>query len=142
MGSLKDALLKAGLSSTKNENHRDSAKGRERKQSEKHQHARNFCEQCNSTQPDVERYKHRNPTTDAEWICVACADRLMIHDQFRVTQQSDFSKRKMFRREYGETLDLSGPMKQEKRPFQKRVDGNKSGKRPPRKKNGPVNGNR
>ncbi|GAB4018303.1 MAG: hypothetical protein Fur0010_19460 [Bdellovibrio sp.] len=105
--SLKDALMKVGLRSTKTENERLSKKGREVKLSERHQETRNYCENCNAVQPDVERYKHRSPFTDAEWICSACADKLELHDKFRVTQQSEFAKNGRFRREYGPTLDLS-----------------------------------
>lgn len=105
--SLKDQLMQAGFRSNKMENHRESAKGRERKQAEKHQTTRNFCEHCNLIHPDVERYKHRMPTTEAEWICLGCADKLMIDDKFRVTQQSDVSKKNMFKRFFGATKDFS-----------------------------------
>lgn len=105
--SLKDQLMQAGFRSNKMENHRESAKGRERNQAEKHQTTRNFCEHCNLIHPDVERYKHRMPTTEAEWICLGCADKLMIDDKFRVTQQSDVSKKNMFRRFFGATKDFS-----------------------------------
>lgn len=105
--SLKDQLMQAGFRSNKMENHRESAKGRERKQSEKHQTTRNFCEHCSLIHPDVERYKHRMPTTEAEWICLGCADKLMIEDRFRVTQQSDVSKKGMFKRYFGSTKDFS-----------------------------------
>lgn len=105
--SLKDQLMQAGFRSGKLENHRESGKGRERKQAEKHQTTRNFCEHCELIQPDVERYKHRMPTTDAEWICLGCADKLMIEDRFRFSQQSDVSKNGMFRRYFGATKDFS-----------------------------------
>lgn len=105
--SLKDALLKAGLRSAKVENERKSKQGREIKQSEKHQELRNYCEHCNCTQPDVEKFRHRSPFTDAQWICSACADKLEIHDNCRTTQQSEFAKNGRYRREYGPTLDLS-----------------------------------
>lgn len=105
--SLKEQLMNAGFRSNKMENHRESAKGRERKQAEKHQTTRNFCEHCNLIQPDVERYKHRMPTTEAEWICLNCVDKLMIDDKFRVTQQSDVSKKGMFKRYFGQTKDFS-----------------------------------
>lgn len=107
MKNLKDALAQKGFRPTKMENERKSAKGRERSNTEKHQMARNFCEHCNTTQPDVERYKHRNPTTDAHWICVRCADELMINDDCRATNQSDFAKRGMFSRRFGATKDFS-----------------------------------
>jgi len=105
--SLKEQLMEAGFRSNKMENHRESAKGRERKQAEKHQTTRNFCEHCSLIHPDVERYRHNMPTTEAEWICLVCADKLMIDDRFRVTEQSDMSKKKMFRRYFGQTKDFS-----------------------------------
>lgn len=125
--SLKDQLMQAGFRSNKMENHRESAKGRERKQSEKHQVTRNFCEHCSLIHPDVERYKHRMPTTEAEWICLGCADKLMIDDKFRVTQQSDVSKKGMFKRYFGATKDFS----------QEAPRGGNQDRRPPR-----ANGNR
>lgn len=121
--SLKDQLMSAGFRSGKAENLRESAKGRERKQSEKHQVTRNFCEHCELIQPDVERYKHRMPTTEAEWICLGCADKLMIEDRFRFTQQSDVSKKNMFKRFFGATKDFS--KEDHKSKFQKRPDGNR-----------------
>ena len=105
--SLKDQLMDAGFRSHKMENHRASAKGREVKQAEKHQVTRNYCEHCGLIHPDVERYRHNMPTTEAEWICLACVDKLMIDDRFRVTQQSDMAKRGMFRRYFGQTRDLT-----------------------------------
>ena len=57
-----------------------------------HQEQRNFCEVCDQVHPDVELYKHRNPTTEAEWICVRCADQLQIADTFRRTAQSHASR--------------------------------------------------
>ena len=105
MPSLKDALKKAGLSSSKTQNDRENHRGQVKKASEKHQEHRNFCEVCELVQPDVERYKHRNPTVDAEWICSACADKEQIQDQFRVTHQSDFARAGRFRREFGATKD-------------------------------------
>ena len=105
--SLKEQLMEAGFRSNKMENHRTSTRGRERKEAEKHQTARNFCEHCSLIHPDVELYKHTMPTTEAEWMCLGCADQLMIDDRFRRTQQSDVSKRKMFRRYFGATKDFS-----------------------------------
>lgn len=113
MGSLKDQLEKAGFRSTKRENERQKIVGGKKQvtNSVKHQRQRNFCEVCERTLPDVELYKHRNPTTDAQWICVACADELMIHDKFRKSAQSDMSIRKMFKRNYGETLEVQPQFK-------------------------------
>jgi hypothetical protein len=107
MGSLKDALLKAGLKPTtspKEPNNRDNIPKKKITESIAHQVQRNFCEECTQVQPDVEFYQHQNPTTEALWICVRCADRLKIQDKFRRTAQSDTSIKKLFRREYGPTL--------------------------------------
>lgn len=142
--SLKDQLMEAGFRSNKMENHRSSAKGREVKQSEKHQVTRNYCEHCGLIHPDVERYKHNMPTTEAEWICLACVDKLMIDDRFRTTNQSDMAKRGMFRRYFGQTKDFSkvdqgghgnrGPRRDR--------DGNRSGKNHQRRGEGSRGGQR
>ena len=107
MGDLKSALLKAGFKASKSENERQKREPwLKAKKSVKHQEQRNYCEVCETIQPDVEKYKHRNPTVEAEWICVSCADKNLIDDKFRVTSQSDFSIKKTFRREYGQTVSL------------------------------------
>ncbi len=112
MASLKDALLKAGLKQTeapkpaKKENEREKIAKKKITDEIRHQGQRNFCEHCSQVCPDVEQYKHRNPTTDAEWICLRCADQLQILDKFRLTAQSDTSIKKLFRREYGETIRI------------------------------------
>ncbi len=105
--SLKDALLKAGLKSSKSQNERDFKPKKEKKKSEVHQERRNFCEVCECIHPDVERFIHRMPSIDAQWICVNCADMAKIHDDFRVTHQSDFAKNRQYRRYYGPTKDFS-----------------------------------
>lgn len=128
MASLKDALLKAGLKETAKPsvaNQREKLSKKQVTETVVHQEQRNFCEACEQIRPDVELYKHRNPTTDAEWICVRCADQLQIADTFRKTAQSDTSIKKMFRREYGATLNPS--------------EIKSSGAQRPK---GPVNGNR
>jgi hypothetical protein len=110
MGSLKDQLLKAGLKPTqspKAQNEREQIKKKQVTEAVIHQEQRNFCEECQMVRPDVELYYHRNPTTEAEWICVKCADRLKIADSFRQTAQSDTSIKKMFRREHGATRSSS-----------------------------------
>ncbi len=114
--SLKDALMKAGVKTSKMENMRPKVSptpnnkgqpviGKEKREILKHQEQRNFCEVCEQICPDVEFYKHKNPTIDAEWICLRCADRNSIPDKFRTSAQSDVAKKGMFRREFGETLD-------------------------------------
>ncbi len=101
---LKDALMKAGLRATQHENERKKpVKWEQPQKSVAHQERRNYCEVCDNVQPDVERYAHKNPLIDAQWICVACADKNMIEDRFRATHQSDFAIRGLFRREYGPT---------------------------------------
>jgi RNase P subunit RPR2 len=128
MGSLKDALLKAGLKETpspKTQNQREALPKKKVTESVAHQEQRNFCEECQQVLPDVELYHHRNPTTEAEWICVKCADRLKIPDTCRRTAQSDTSIKRMFRREHGATVDAATIRSQ-------RQDRPK----------GPVNGNR
>lgn len=113
MGSLKDELLKAGLKATqapkapKAANEREQIKKKHVTEAIIHQEQRNFCEECQQVRPDVELYYHRNPTTEAEWICVKCADQLKILDIFRQTAQSDTSIKKMFRREHGITRPAS-----------------------------------
>lgn len=128
MGSLKDAMLKAGLKATapaKSQNEREKVAKKHVTETVVHQEQRNYCEACEQVRPDVELYKHRNPTTDAEWICVRCADQLQILDTFRKTAQSDTSIRKMFRREYGATANINDVKAQAAA-----------------KSKGPVNGNR
>jgi hypothetical protein len=123
--SLKEQLLKAGLKPTQSPNEREQIKKKQVTESVLHQDQRNFCEECQQVRPDVELYYHHNPTTEAEWICVKCADQLRIADTCRQTAQSDTSIKKMFRREHGATLSPS------------EISLKKTNK--PR---GPVNGNR
>jgi ribosomal protein L37AE/L43A len=106
--SLKDALLKAGFSSTKIQNERKPKLTKEVTKVEKHQAKRNYCEVCDTTQPDVERFKHRNARVDAEWICVNCADKNEIHDKFRLTAQSDFALQGRYQRFWGPTEKVGG----------------------------------
>ena len=105
--SLKDALMKAGYTSSRTQNERQRKLTKEKTKTEKHQEQRNFCEVCECIHPDVERFRHRNPRIDAEWICSNCADKNEILDDFRVTAQSDFSKNGRYRRYYGHTRDFS-----------------------------------
>lgn len=108
MKSLKEQLLKAGLSATPNpkaQNEREAISKKKVTEAVVHQEQRNFCEECQMVRPDVELYYHHNPTSEAEWICVKCADKLRIDDSCRQTAQSDTSIRKMFRREHGATRD-------------------------------------
>ena len=106
--SLKDALLKAGLKSAKTENERQSKYKSDKTKVEKHQEKRDFCEICECIQPDVEKFKHRNPRVDANWICVNCADKNEIHDKFRITHQSSFAKQGRYQRFYGPTEKIGG----------------------------------
>lgn len=129
MKSMKDALLKAGARATpdkKDINQRKKVSKKKTTETIKNQTQRNFCEDCEQVQPDVELYKHNNPTTDAEWICVRCADRLKISDNLRKTAQSDTAIKKLFRREHGVTLTpaelkITATMVNKKGP----VDGNR-----------------
>ena len=129
MSSMKDALIKAGFKPKQGENERQKRAHWEKvKKSVQHQEQRNYCEVCDSIQPDVEKYNHRNPTITAQWICVSCADKNLIDDKFRVSAQSDFSIKKLFKREYGMTVkDIDSGKRQ-----QRNIDGNRS--RAPRKK--------
>lgn len=134
MASLKDALLKVGLKGTepvKKVNEREKIKKKEMTEEISHQVQRDYCENCQNIYPDVEFYKHRNPTTDAEWICLKCADQLQLQDKFRMTAQSNSSIKGLFRREYGETIKIAvsrdaNPEKNEKFNKTKReVNGNR-----------------
>ena len=129
MGSLKDALMKAGLKPSKSENERPKPKrNKVIKKVHTHQQERNFCEVCNRTLPDVEMYKHRNPVVNASWICLQCADKNMISDDFRETNQSEYSRKGIFRREFGRTKRFS-------------VTGSNAPKEANRNANGNANGN-
>jgi len=108
MGSMKDALLKVGIQTTKTKNERKFKATKDQVQSEKHQQHRNHCEVCDFIQPDVERFKHNNPLVDAEWICSNCADKSEILDSFRITNQSDHALKGSYRRQYGHTKDFTG----------------------------------
>jgi hypothetical protein len=138
--SLKDALKKAGLKSSKTENEREySGPTKSKMKSELHQQARNFCEVCKFIQPDVERFIHKNPTVDAEWICSACADKVEILDEFRMTNQSEFAIARRYRREFGPTKDFSnpnGPKKNHKKKYDfKNKENNKNTKSKNKKSN-------
>lgn len=104
-GTLADALKKAGLKAS--DKPLKSKKKPKAKQTKRHDHHhRTECELCHKTAPDVERYEHTNRSTDAKWLCIPCADRLQIDDNCRQTAESDFSMRKMFRRQYGRTKEM------------------------------------
>jgi len=107
--SLKDALEKAGLKASmrQNERKRKPRKSGRPKAIEKHQQQRNFCDCCEKTAPDVEFYKHNNPSIQASWLCVICADKHSIPDDKRQSNQSDFAMRGTFRRRYGRTKKFS-----------------------------------
>jgi hypothetical protein len=134
MSSIKDALMKAGFRPTKKENERERRPKFEQVQkSVIHQEQRNYCESCHMVQPDVEHYKHRNPTVEAAWICVACADKHMISDDFRVSNQSDFAKRSLFRREFGRTKRPQEFVQAGHNPSKRDQEGNKGGGRDTRR---------
>ena len=106
-GSLGDAFKKVGIKSSEEAYNKNTGKKkREEKEGLKKMHEhhhRSECELCRKNAPDVERYDHTNRSIDAQWLCIPCADRLMIPDSCRQTTQSDFSMRKMFSRQYGRT---------------------------------------
>ncbi len=111
MGSLKDALLKSGFKQSttpKDINKRENIPPKKSVTKEVlHQVQRNYCEECEQVLPDVEQFRHRNPTTEAEWICLRCVDRLKISDECRQTAQSDTSIRGLYKREHGATKPAS-----------------------------------
>ncbi|MDH5581964.1 MAG: hypothetical protein OEY33_08645 [Bdellovibrionales bacterium] len=118
MSSLKDALLKAGLKASSPQVLKKDKPKRHGPKNKVHTHQghRTFCEVCNRTLPDVEHYNHRNPTVKANWICVQCADSHSISDNFRTTNQSEHSRQRIFRREYGPTKRFAaqGPKNSDK----------------------------
>ncbi|HLE12209.1 MAG: hypothetical protein A2504_13750 [Bdellovibrionales bacterium RIFOXYD12_FULL_39_22] len=101
--SLKDALNDAGFKPSKRENERPKKEQGKSIKYNQHQLERNFCDNCERTYPDVEQYFHKNPTVSAQWLCCECADKNNIPDETRQTKQSDFSKKGIFRRQYGRT---------------------------------------
>jgi hypothetical protein len=107
--SLKDALEKAGLKTSKPDNvSKKKPKSIDTlKASEKHQQQCNFCDCCKKTAPDVEFYKHNNQSLQANWLCIVCADKHFIPDEARQSNQSDFAMRGTFRRRYGRTKIFS-----------------------------------
>lgn len=128
MKSLKEQLLAAGLKATpspKEQNARENVPKKKLTESVSHQEQRNYCEECQAVRPDVELYHHRNPTTEAEWICVRCADKLKIPDTCRRTAQSDTSIKKLFRREHGVTLSPQEIQAQSHKGKGKPVNGNR-----------------
>lgn len=108
--SLKDAMLKAGLVS-KEKVEKDKAKDQRKKLNKKgpqqsgvhKHHIHTDCGVCKRPAPDVEYYEHRNRSVDAKWLCLECADRLSIHDDFRQTNQSQQAMSNRFLRQYGPT---------------------------------------
>lgn len=101
--SLKDALEKAGMKASKRENERPKVEKAKQTETTKHQQMHDFCDACQRGMPDVEFYKHNNPCVDAQWLCLSCADKNSIPDDCRTTNQSEYSRRGIFRREYGPT---------------------------------------
>lgn len=107
--SLKDALEKAGIKSSKRENERPKVEKAKVTETTKHQQIHDFCDSCERGMPDVEFYKHNNPCVDAKWLCLSCADKHSISDECRQTNQSEYAKRGIFRREYGPTKKFNAP---------------------------------
>lgn len=107
--SLKEALEKAGLKSSRRENEQKKKQkvSRQPTEVEKHHQHRSFCDCCKKTAPDVEFYKHNNPSIQANWLCIVCADKHFIPDDTRQSNQSAFAMRGTFRRRYGRTKKFS-----------------------------------
>ncbi len=104
MGSLKDALVNAGFESTKPVVKKKTTTTRgPRKKVHTHQSHQTVCGNCNKSTPDVEFYNHRSKITRARWLCVICADENSISDETRETNQSEYSRKNIFRREFGRT---------------------------------------
>lgn len=126
--SLKDALKQAGFKHSKQENERKKLKPKETTEAVRHQLTRNHCEVCDLMMPDVEQYKHKNPTVSGEWICLRCADKNSISDDFRMTAQSELSKKGMFKRFFGHTRPFSQgkPLPVTSRPYNKQHPNNRA----------------
>ncbi len=108
MGSLRDALVQAGLAdkNAKKKQEEKRSKPVENQSSKKvhsHQEHRTICENCDKGYPDVEKYLHRSPVVKGQWLCLNCADEFMIPDTFRATAQSEYARRKIFVRRFGRT---------------------------------------
>ncbi len=133
MGSLEDALKKAGLvkggggakgtTSPKIEGKPEQKKNfsppaRAKKKHDHHHAQKTRCDSCQNFSPDVEYYEHRSQLVPVKWLCLICADRNQIPDETRKTEQSDNARNKLFRREFGRTLRslaTPGPSKNFKR---------------------------
>ena len=72
MGSLRDALIKAGAVSKKDLEREKVRKQHTKTSSKIHKdHLRIVCDVCGKTAPDVERYQHRNRLIEGkEWLCL------------------------------------------------------------------------
>lgn len=122
--SMKDALQKLGLKPTVKKNERPKFKSKPRpnlprpnpnpkprsrindrpvEKMHTHQEHRTICDHCMKSYPDVEFYRHRNPCVEVEWLCCRCADDNCINDECRQTKQSEYSRKRIFRRNYGRT---------------------------------------
>jgi hypothetical protein len=109
-GSLKDALIKAGVVSKDNIDLEKEKVRREKIQSKgpsqegiHAHHIRTDCDHCRKNASDVEYYEHFNRSIEAKWLCMVCADKGWIKDDCRQTNQSSHSKSGVFRREFGAT---------------------------------------
>lgn len=109
-GSLKDALIKAGVVS-KDSIDRQKENARREKIQQKGpsqegihaHHIRTDCANCGKNASDVEYYEHSNRSIEAKWLCMICADKAWIKDECRQTNQSSHAKAGKFRREFGAT---------------------------------------
>lgn len=103
MGSLQEALKKAGVKAKEPVKKKKEIIHRGRKKHTHHFKHRTTCDFCRKTTADVENYAHNNPRLKAKWLCLPCADQQQISDMFRETNQSEFALKGYFRRQYGRT---------------------------------------
>jgi len=141
MGSLQDALVRAGLAD------KDKAEKQQQKQQKKqqdrqqvkeikpqvkmhsHHEHRTICEHCDRPYPDVEKYRHKNPVIRGFWLCLNCADDFMIPDELRETAQSEYNRKNIFRRRFGKTLKALPLVEEQKRKAQEREQNAKDPKK-------------
>jgi len=134
MGSLKDALGKAGFKETKKVTVKKNKDENAKKVDHTHQQHQNFCGSCSKTTPDVEHYENRQGRAEL-WLCCQCADDKMIDDNLRITAQSEYSRQAIFRRQFGRTKRFSKEMIGVMNPklLQKEKSSSKSDEKPGKK---------